>query len=218
MDPSEEKELIGKARNDRDAFGRLFEEYYPRMFGYALKRTGIVQVAEDVTSEVFYKAQKNLWQFTWRSIPFSAWLYRIAANEINHYFRKGIRHRSVSLNTLMEDGDFEIVGTDDVARELQAAEKTLERHQTFLAAQKEIAKLPLKYQEVIALRFFEHKKIGEMAVILGKKEGTVKSLLSRGVDQLRVALADPPEPGPTPASASAQPSYLPGIIDSERSL
>ncbi len=205
MDSREEKDVVDKARNDPGAFGLLFDEYYPKMFGYALKRIGIVQVAEDITSEVFYKAQKNLWQFAWRNIPFSAWLYRIATNEINHYFRRGIRHRSASLDALMEETDFEIAGNDDIARELEADERELESHKMFLAVQKDIAKLNIRYQEVVTLRFFENKKIDEIAAILGKKEGTVKSLLSRGMDRLRREWT------------TTQPSPSSGIIESERS-
>ena len=48
-----------------------------------------------------------------------------------------------------------------------------------------IKKLDIKYQEVISLRFFEQKSIKEIAVILNKKEGTVKSLLYRGIDKLK---------------------------------
>ena len=65
------------------------------------------------------------------------------------------------------------------------AQEKLEKHQDFLKIQKEIVKLSIKYQEVITLRFFEKKKIKEIAKILDKKEGTVKSLLHRGLEKLR---------------------------------
>ncbi|MFO7996514.1 MAG: sigma-70 family RNA polymerase sigma factor, partial [Dehalococcoidia bacterium] len=67
------------------------------------------------------------------------------------------------------------------------AQEELKQHQDFLKIQEKIVRLPAKYQEVIALRFFEQKQIKEMAEILGKKEGTIKSLLHRAVEKLREA-------------------------------
>ena len=58
-------------------------------------------------------------------------------------------------------------------------------HTDFLRIQKQLLGLPLSYQEVMALRYFEEKSISEISLITGKKEGTVKSLLSRGIEKLR---------------------------------
>jgi len=52
-----------------------------------------------------------------------------------------------------------------------------------------VATLDPKYQNVISLRYYEQKSIREIAIILGKKEGTIKSLLSRGLDKVRERLA-----------------------------
>jgi len=51
-----------------------------------------------------------------------------------------------------------------------------------------LTRLPLKYQEAIALRYFEEKTVAEVAEILGKPEGTVKSLVSRGLERLRAVI------------------------------
>jgi RNA polymerase sigma-70 factor (ECF subfamily) len=72
-----------------------------------------------------------------------------------------------------------------VIGEIQSAKLELERYKDYLKIQASLRKLPAKYQEVIALKYFEEKKIREIGVILNKKEGTVKSLLSRGLEQLK---------------------------------
>ena len=64
-------------------------------------------------------------------------------------------------------------------------EEDLQRRQDFLKINDLIKKLGTKYQEVLALRFYEQKSIEEIAVILCKKTGTVKSLLSRGIEKLK---------------------------------
>jgi len=186
MDLNEEKELVRQAQQAPDAFAKLYDQYYPKIFGYALRRTANLEAAQDVTSETFLKALKKLWQFQWRNISFSSWLYKIAANEINQYFRKAEYKKSISLEELQEQG-FEPISSHDPESELIKAQEELEQHKDFLEIQGKIVRLPAKYQEVIALRFFEKKQINEIAEVLGKKEGTIKSLLHRAVEKLREA-------------------------------
>ena len=179
MDLKEEKDLIRKAKKDPAAFGELYDKYYSQIFGYVLKRVANIDIAQDITSETFLKALKNLWQFRWRNVPFSCWLYRIANNETVNYFR---RHKGglVSLEKISEP-----ISNSNPQVEFLEAEDELKKHQDFLKAQEKISKLPFKYQEVITLRFFEKKQIKEITEILGKKEGTIKSLLHRGLEKLK---------------------------------
>jgi RNA polymerase sigma-70 factor (ECF subfamily) len=186
MDLSEEKELVRQAQKAPDAFGKLYDQYYPKIFGYVLRRTANLEAAQDITSETFLKALKKLWQFRWRNISFSSWLYKIATNEINQCFRKAEYKKSISLEELQEQG-FEPISPHDPESELIEAQEKLKQHRDFLEIQEKLVRLPAKYQEVIALRFFEQKQIKEIGEILGKKEGTIKSLLHRAVEKLREA-------------------------------
>ncbi len=149
-----------------------------------------METALDITAETFFKALKNIRSFRWRNISFSAWLYKIASNEINGYFRKGF-YRVVSLDDLREKG-FQPVSPRELEEELLAAQEALQKQQAFLLCREKISQLPLKYQEVIALRFFAGKQLKEIVEITGKPEGTVKSLLHRGIEKLKkILLADP---------------------------
>jgi RNA polymerase sigma-70 factor (ECF subfamily) len=184
MDLDQEKRLVRQAQKHPDAFAELYDVYYPKIFGYILRRTANLEAAQDITSETFFKALKKLWQFRWRNISFSSWLYKIATNEVNQYFRKAEYKKSTSLEKLQEQG-FEPVSPHDPENELMEAQEELKQHQDFLEIQEKIARLPARYQEVITLRFFEQKQITEIAEILGKKEGTIKSLLHRALEKLR---------------------------------
>ncbi len=186
MGLEEEKQLVAKAKYDREAFGCLFDFYYPKILNYLIKRTGDIELARDICSETFFRALNKLWQFQWRTLPFSAWLYKIAINELSGYYRRQGRHQTVSFEFLRETIGFESVDPADLLAELKEAEAELARHNLFLAVRAELSKLPLKYQEVISLKYFENKKISEISQILGKKEGTVKSLLSRGLKKLEL--------------------------------
>ena len=125
---------------------------------------------------------KNLGQYRRRNnVPFSSWLYRIATNQINDYFRKK-KHRVLPLEEAPDTID---TFNPSVQAEVLQAEEELKRQEDFLILHESISKLSIKYQEVITLRFFENKQDKEIAQILGKPEGTVKSLLHRGLIKLR---------------------------------
>lgn len=185
MKAEEEKELIEQARKDPEKFGELFEAHYQTILSYALRRVGDVVLAQDVTANTFLKAYKKLWQFKWRGIPFVAWLYRIAGNEIKSHYRKANRE-GVSLETLHEMSGFEPEDLHDVEQELIEAEQKLAEQKQFLKVRRLVSSLDEKYQEVLYLRFFEDLKIREIAQILGKREGTIKSLISRALGRLRI--------------------------------
>lgn len=175
-----EEELVKRAQHDREAFGELYGMYYQRIFNFALKRTVNVQLALDITSITFLKALSQIRKFRWRDVPFGAWLYRIAGNEINDHYRRQGGRRIASIEEIAELAD-----TAGYADEINHAEEELSRHEEFLLMHKKLAELPDMYREVITLKFFEKKKIREMVDILGKKEGTIKSLLHRGLAKLK---------------------------------
>jgi RNA polymerase sigma-70 factor (ECF subfamily) len=194
MDLSEEKQLVELAQRDPQVFAKVYDHYYPRIFQYALKRTADVHLAQDITSETFFKALKKLWQFRWRNLPFSSWLYRIATNEVNQYFRKR-KYHAASLDEMQESG-FEPIANGNPETELIEAQEKLKHQLDFLACQRIVSQMDVKYQEVIALRFFERKEIKEIGQILGKSEGTIKSLLHRGLEKLQKAMSGSSETQP----------------------
>jgi RNA polymerase sigma-70 factor (ECF subfamily) len=186
MDLEHEKELVLKARSDADAFAQLYDEYYPKIFGYVLRRTASAETAKDITSEVFLKALQRIKRFQWRNIPFSAYLYRIAEHEISNGYRNNRQLHLLKLE--MENAVItSVVSLDD---EILLVEADIQKHEDFLLLHKCIVKLPNIYQEVIVLKYFEKKQISEICLILGKREGTVKSLLHRGLKKLKKLMED----------------------------
>ncbi|HDQ26285.1 MAG TPA: RNA polymerase sigma factor [bacterium] len=185
MDAEEEKRAVENSKEDPAAFGPLFDKYYPAIFRYALHRTGNADVAADIAAEAFFKALKNISMFRFMGAPFSSWLYRIAGNEANRYFRKR-KYEPASYNAALDEGGFPEPRSDtDVEKELMDAQEAADKNKEFIEAKAAIASLPVNYQEALVLRFMEGKKTSEIARILGKSEGTVKSLISRGIEKLK---------------------------------
>ena len=187
MTHDEEKRLVQAAKSDPQVFGQLFDAYYPKIFSYIYRRVLDVELAKDISSGTFFKAFKHLGTFRWKGIPISSWLYRIAGNEIRYYFRhkrSDVRYFS----DFMQEHGYDWIDAQTREAEKNAAEQEIEKYQDFLHIQSRLKLLPGKYQEVLALKYFEDKSIKDICEILGKKEGTVKSLLSRGLEKLRKAL------------------------------
>lgn len=182
-----QRELIERAKHDRAAFGALFELHFDSIFGYAYRRTGDWDAACDITSEVFVNALEHISRFRWTGAPFSAWLFRIASNQLRMYFRRGRRRTStLAAFAAEQNAGAEERGFAQKEREAAEEERLAARH--FAAVQAALLELPLKYQEVLSLRFFEQKSNEEIAAILQKPVGTIKSLVSRGLEQLRRGL------------------------------
>jgi RNA polymerase sigma-70 factor, ECF subfamily len=189
MQAANEKELIKRVKKDPLAFALIYDQHYNAIFSYVFRRLGHYEIARDVTAETFLKAFQKVGVFQWRNIPISAWLFRIATNEINLYFR-----RSKYTPAYLEDTDLHLhlAYEPGIETEKAALEKALQENEEFLAVQRKLLQLEPKYQEVISLRFFEEKSIKEISAILSKKEGTIKSLLSRGLEKLRLTLENDP--------------------------
>ena len=177
-----ERQLVERAKKDPLAFGELFDMHYDSILNYILHRTANVSLAEELTSNTFYKALNKIGSFRWMNVPFSAWLFRIAANEINSHYRKNKFRTEIQQDTISEQVEDEFEKAD---KEITAAEDEVARNQMFNELHQAIQLLKPKYQEVIVLRFFEKKSIIEISQILGKAEGTVKSLLHRCLDNLK---------------------------------
>lgn len=100
-----EKQMIWAAKKDQKHFKAIYETYFDRIFLYLHRRVKDEAIADDITSQTFYKALVNLHSFQFKGVKFSSWLYRIATNELNMYFRKNqsaVRHLSISSGALAE--------------------------------------------------------------------------------------------------------------------
>ena len=177
-----ESELLNRIKSNPADFSELFRLYYKPIFGYVLRRTANFDDAADITADTFFKAFKHINNFSYKGISIKVWLYRIATNEVNLYLRQKKRHNSIFERIGIEDKE---LFNDYLLEDRKEYETELQKHDQFLMVVKELKALPVKYQEVISFKYFEGKENKEIAEILLIKEGTLKSLISRGLEKLR---------------------------------
>ena len=169
-----ERLLIEAAQNDPSRFAELYEENFARVWAFVIRRVRDRATAQDVTSEVFHQALKNLKRFEWRGLPFAAWLYRIAANSVADHFAKTTREQSGAIRA----------GTESVEpRDIEHAE----RRATLFRL---VDRLPADQRRVLVMRFGQEQSIREVASALNRSEGAVKQLQWRGLQTLRAQMGE----------------------------
>ena len=182
-DIRQELKWIQDSKRNPEAFEPLFNKYYHAIFNYILRRTCREALAKDLTASTFMKALNHIHQFQWKGLPFSAWLYRIATNEINQYFRKHRRTVNLTdeyLETMKSDSN-----PDDA---LMEAEANTEKRKLSRKVHTALTQLKKKYQDVLTLRYYEDLSVKEIANILDIPENTVKTHTRRGLQQLKKLL------------------------------
>ena len=166
-----EKRRILRAKEDLKEFDFLYRKYFPKINNFVFHRVENEAIRNDIVSNVFYKAMKKLTFFRFinsRKCSFSSWLFRIAVNEINQYYR-------------------------NLKRENKIMEMSLANPQTNYELDYELVKEKMKNlssdeQNLIAFKYFEKMKNAEIAEIYNKKEGAIKVQIHRAMNKLRSIL------------------------------
>lgn len=175
-DPRTERDLVDGARTgDSAALGAIYDRYITLIYRYVMSRMGNPTEAEDITQEVFLRVAENIHRFEWRpDVPFSAWLYRIAQNQIiTHHRRAASRPSGVSADDL------------DVEDSRPGPESIVEYTFTVQELADACRKLPAAQRDVISLRFGSDLSVRETAEILGKTENNVKVLQHKAIQKLQ---------------------------------
>ncbi len=79
--------MDGARQGDSTAFGALYDRFQPEILRYLTHRVGDPDAAEDLAQQVFLKAWQAIPRYESRGVPFKAWLYRMAHNQMVDYFR-----------------------------------------------------------------------------------------------------------------------------------
>jgi len=174
---TDENAVARASAGDSEAFSLLYERNVSRIYNYIYYRIGSDADAEDITSRVFYRAFGHINTYVDKGVPFSAWLYRIAHNLIANWHRDTHRRKEVPLEDQIELP----VKADHPER---AMEKTQEVEQLLQG----IRRLSPDRQQLLILKFVEDLSNAEIADIMGKSEGAIKSLYHRALIALRVEM------------------------------
>jgi len=171
-----EEQLVQRAVNgDREAFTKIYDLHFDKIYRYIYVKVHSQAEAEDLTQDVFIKAYEGIKKYKWMDLPFTAWLFRIARNRVIDYIRKVSKEKKASLDE---------AGAISSGDPVYMTEINFEIHQLKDA----LKKLPDAQREVATMRFISELSIAEVALALGKREGTVKALQFNAIASLRKLL------------------------------
>ena len=172
MQPKDESALLNRAREyDQAAIAEIYDRYSLRIYNYIYHRLGNAHLAEDLTANVFLRMLEAIRSSRAWQTSFSGWLYRIAHNLVVDYFRAG-QQDEVPLE------EWPIPSREHPA---DIAERSLTQQRLRSA----VGQLTGEQNLVITLKFLEGMSNAEVARVLGKSEGAVKSLQFRALASLR---------------------------------
>ncbi len=175
---TEENAVARASQGDAEAFSFLYERNVTRIYNYIYYRIGSEADAEDLTARVFYRAFGHINTYVEKGVPFSAWLYRIAHNLIANYHRDSHRRREVPLEDQPE-----------MPHHADHPESALVKSQEVELLLTGIRRLTADRQQLLILKFVEDYSNAEIAEIMGKSEGAIKSLYHRALIALRVEMS-----------------------------
>ncbi len=166
--------LVELARTgDADAFGVLYDHYQSSVYRFLFYRTRSVQLAEDLTSETFFRALRSMNNFRWQGKDFGAWLMTIARNLATDHFKAG--------RTRLELTTEDMSAHDDATEGPEATVLAGLTNEILLGALKS---LPDEQRDCLIMRFLQGMSIAETAAVLGRSDGAIKQLQLRGVRNL----------------------------------
>ncbi|GAX91889.1 RNA polymerase sigma factor [Effusibacillus lacus] len=161
-----------------EQFASLYDEYFDKVNRYLRYRIGNYWDADDVTAVVFTKAFEAC-RRDGVSGHFGPWIFRVAQNAYVDYLRKKGRTLTADqeLDGEISDGKWQ---TEEA---LMVNENTRTLHQM-------LEQLPDEYRDVVSMKYIAELKISEIATVLDKSEGAVKTLLYRAIRKLREMYED----------------------------
>lgn len=172
-----ETDLVERARTDPHAFGQLYEHYVSQIFRFVHNRVRDRAIAEDLTSEVFFKALRAIDRYRPTGRPFRAWLYQIATNTVIDHIRT--RRTTVDLEAVAHRPDGRPAVEEQVARRAD-----VERVWNAVAGLVETQRL------AVTLKLGQDMHTADIAVCMGRTEGAVKLLIYRGLTAVREQLEE----------------------------
>ena len=170
-----EFETVQSAVKDPAKFQIIYDRYFIMIFNYIFRKIDDEDITADLTSQTFLKALKNLKKYKYKGVPFSAWLYRIASNEVNRHYLQANKKVVFSF----DEQEFENLIE-------QHAEKEEALYIDYII--KQMRSMSESDIEVLELRFFETKSFTEIAFILEINEATAKMRTYRAIEKLRKLL------------------------------
>jgi RNA polymerase sigma-70 factor (ECF subfamily) len=186
-------DVIAQARaGSTDAWGELYKQYAGPIFRFCRRALPAKEDAEDATMEIFLKLREKIIQYD-SGRPFSAWLYKVAANHCWDILRR----RRVRQD--LETGEIENLPLEHP--DPSQLQRLVDEH-TSQQVRSALSRLPARARMALVLRYYAEMSYDEIADSLGVRRPFVGVVLLRARHQLREVLGQPGSAGLAARGAS----------------
>ena len=169
----QELQVIEASKKDSAAFRPLYEKYHEPIFRYIYQRSDDKEAAFDITQQVFVKALINLSRYTFKGVPFSSWLYRIAKSEV---------YKAIEKNKVQRTLNIDIGGLKELLHDAEADETLIQKEKSLTVCMSQLQDADV---QLIEMRFFESRAFKEMGQILEITENNAKVKVYRILEKLK---------------------------------
>jgi RNA polymerase sigma factor (sigma-70 family) len=171
---SQELKLVRQARADAQAFGALYDHYFPRVYNYVYYRVQQRVATDDLVSTIFVRALDRLDSYREGRGPFGVWLFRIAHNVVVDYYRSLPRASPLPMER-----------AEHLVPDAPSVEQSLAQRQEVEALLAQVSRLSEREQEIIGLKFGGGLTNRKIAALMDLKENHVAVILYRAMRKLR---------------------------------
>lgn len=167
-----EEAEIEAARGNPAKFAPLYNRYYARILGFVYQRVENKEDAYDITAQTFISALENIGKYKSQGVPFSAWLFRIAINELNRFYRRAKVRQAINIDDTQVSEVLHEMGEETSA-------------DTDSRLMKAVGQLDQEEIQLLEMRFFEKRPFKEICDILGVTETAAKARVYRLLEKLK---------------------------------
>ena len=164
--------LVLAAQQDRKHFSALYNKYFKEIFIFILKKTADETLTAELSSNTFMKAMLNLDKYRDMGFPFSSWLYRIASNEVNKYFRDNKKVQEVTIQEKDAITFLDEIDSDDISEDITKLMNCL-------------GELNDDQSDLIEMRYFDKLSFNQIGEVLGITGNNAKIKVYRAMDKLK---------------------------------
>lgn len=164
--------ILSKIQHDKSPdFSRIYDQYIDKIYRFIFFKVQSRDIAEDLTSDVFFKVMTKWGQFNSEKGNFNSWIYQIARNRVIDFYRQNRKHENIEEIWDLDSGEDLLSKVDDCYR--------LDKLHGYLKGMKK------ETREIVMLKVWEGLSYQEISSIVGKSEGSCKMTVSRTMKKIR---------------------------------
>ncbi len=161
---------------------KIYQDYYPKVCRFVLKKVADSETSEDLVSDIFVKVAANLDRYDREKASLSTWIYTISNNTLLDYYR------SRKIHSELPDENGEEGRMPESLVDASPLDSGLLADEALGDLALALEALPRRSRDLIILHYYEGLSLKEIALKLGMSYANVKLIHKKALAQLRAEM------------------------------